>query len=67
MQWSICYSRESGSNIFNESCQTFGMQRMLDAKVLILNFYSAVNVNHIQDGGGVGGGGKKVPLSDFPL
>ena len=44
------------------------MQRMLDAKVLILNFYSAVNVNHIQDGGGAGGGGgQKVPLSDFPL
>ena len=40
------------------------MQRMLDAKVLILNFYSAVNVNHIQDGGG--GGGKKAHLSDFP-
>ena len=43
------------------------MQRMLDAKVLILNFYSAVNVNHIQDGGAQEGGGNKVPLSDFPL
>ena len=39
---------------------------MLDAKVLILNFYSAVNVNHIQDGGGRGrGGGQKGPPIRF--
>ena len=38
---------------------------MLDAKVLILNFYSAVNVNHIQDGGGAAGGGQKGPPNRF--
>ena len=38
---------------------------MLDAKVLILNFYSAVNVNHIQEGGG--GGPKGPPIRFSPV